>query len=152
MRRGSANKKAMSFAAMRVAKFVPHIFTGGIATSFGCGATALALLTGIHPAFIPRPRKGDWTERIVTKYLKDKDFRVLRMTLNNITPKNELLHPVGRTHVSLLRLKFMKNEASWIVVHNSMVFHNFEITELEAYEFINHPILAGFLLWHEDWM
>lgn len=150
MKRGSYSKK-VDFDTFKVRKFRPHIFGGPGDSGFGCGASAISLLTGMPPRSIPKPKRGNWTEKYVLKYLHAKKFNIVELTMRNVTGFEYLSYPVSTSHVTLLRLKFIRGEASWAVTYNKTIYHNFEIVPMKPYEFLNHPIMAAYLVKHPKW-
>lgn len=84
-------------------------------------------------------------------HLKSKGFKVERITPDNITQLGTVETPIVGEHVLLLLCKLIKGQASWMVTHGGMLFHNFEITGITQYEFINHPILEAYVVWHPSY-
>ena len=146
MDRGSYVKK-VDFDAFKVDKFVPHLFSG-IYRMSGCGASALSLMTGEVPLSMNRE---DWPSRFMAKHLRKRGFRVQKLTVCNLTSEAYVDHPITRSHVVLARIKLIKGEASWVVLHDGMSYHNFEITQMRVYEMIDHPVLEAFLVSHPRW-
>ena len=149
MERGSYAKK-INFEAFKVTKFTPHIYGKGIYQMCGCGASTLALITGENPLVIAKKR--DWTSRFMCSYLRQRNFKVAKLTERNVTNFKEVSYPIRRNHVILATIKYIKGEASWVIIYNDMLYHNFEIIPFESYELINHPLMTAFLLYHKDWV
>jgi hypothetical protein len=152
MRQGSYHRR-VDFDAFRVRKFVAHVFSPHYGIK-GCGATALALLTGVNPIDIPYPpgNGDDWTKHYVYSFLRKKQFDIAELTMRNVTNFSHPRSPVSGQHVILASIKFIKGEASWVVVHNRTLYHNFEIATFTPYELINHPIMTAALIKHRTWM
>lgn len=150
MKEGSYSK-AVNFGAFRVSKFTPAIFADPLSRIYGCGASALGLLTGIHPRRIKEPPREDWTERYMVRFLREHGFKVASLTMRNLTRKKDVSYPIGSRHVVLASLKFIKGEASWVVIYNGIMFHGFEILSFKSYELINHPVRSAFLVKHKKW-
>jgi hypothetical protein len=148
METGSYHRR-LDFDSFVSDKFVAHISTGSDILA-GCGATALSLLTGDRALHIGI-RKRDWDSGYMARYLRRRGFRVARLTLRNLTNFGTVESPITRGHVVLARIKFLRGEASWIIIHNGMVYHNFEITELKPYSMLNHPVMEAFLVSHPSW-
>lgn len=87
----------------------------------------------------------------MVNFLRSKGFRVAKLTFKNITNCKEVSYPIGGSHVVLARIKFIKNEASWVVIHNGKIYHNFEISDFKGYELINHPVMSMYLIKHRSW-
>lgn len=47
--KGSYKGRRVDFAGYAVSCFTPHLFCGEFRKTLGCGAAALALLTGVSP-------------------------------------------------------------------------------------------------------
>lgn len=137
------NDDRVDFDLFHVQKFIPHIFTN---TCNGCGANALALLTGELPESFPN--KASWSTRFMLSFLRDRGFATQKITKNAVSQR---FNPIANRHVLLILMRFISNEASWIVLNQDIVFHNFEITKLKTYEFLNHPIMDAYLLMHPSW-
>ena len=141
-------RRKINFKVFKTAKFIPHLFGGG-QKFFGCGATALGLLTGVDPSLLPR--KKDWTSRFMITFLHQKGFKTAKLTKKNLTIFHTTSYPIGSNHVNLISIKLIKHQASWIVVHNYKTYHNFEVTDFNPYELMNHPIVCMYLLKHPSW-
>lgn len=150
MEQGSYGRKPIDFARYKVSKFVPHIYGGAVFGIHGCGSTALALLTGENPLDIPQ--REHWADRFMIAHLRERGFEVLKLTQRNVTNfEFANVYPITDDHVILACMKFRRGEASWAVIYNKMMFHNFEITTMETYELFNHPIITVYLVRHPLW-
>ena len=138
----------VDFEAFRVQRFIPYLYAG-LYGGLGCGASALSLLTGINPVSLPR--KSDWTNRFMCSFLLKKNFKLAKLTKRNITNFETVCYPVAKRHVILASIKFIRNEASWVVIYNDILFHNFEAQIFSQYELINHPLMTAYLLKHPSW-
>lgn len=126
--------------------FVAHLFSG---SDNGCGANTLALLTGENPDSLP-PR-DDWGSRFMLRFLAQRGFVIAKLTAQNLTNRSELAYPIRNRHVILALIRLVKNEASWVVIHNGILYHNFEVSTFRPYELINHPAVSSYLLSHPKW-
>jgi hypothetical protein len=136
------------FWHFEVGLFVAHLF-GGVLRHAGCGATALALLTGENPLSLPR--KKDWTRGFMTRFLEDRGFLLVRLTPRNVTRRKDPAYPITSRHVVLVSIRLMTNEASWAVIHDGRMYHNFEISIFKPYELLNHPVEDAYLVKHPRW-
>ena len=84
-------------------------------------------------------------------FLRRHKFSVLEITRRNVTNSDNIERPIGKHHVVLAKLKFVIGEASWVVIFQDKVYHNFEIVPLTGYELINHPILSAYVVFHKSW-
>jgi hypothetical protein len=147
MKDGSYGRK-QDFAAFKVAKFVPHLFHPPFC-KLGCGASTISLLTGKFPDDIPT--RSDWPVRCMTSFLRKNGFDLMRLTKRQVTNCEGPTYPITKSHVVLSLIKMLKGESSWIVLHNGMVFHNFEFSFFDPYEMFNHPVVDAYLLKHKSW-
>lgn len=141
----------VDFDAFEVSKFTPHIFCYHMDMTYGCGASALSLLTGIHPSKFKAPPRGDWKDHIVLSILNANKFKTARLTMRGVTNFDWTSYPIGRQHVVLAKIKLIKYNASWVVIHSGIIFHNFELAPLKPLEFINHPVMAAYLVKGRQW-
>lgn len=126
-----------------------HLSGGPFAMEAGCGGCALAMLTGLNPAKMSK--RGDWTPRFMLSTLKKHGFKIATLTNRNLTNVLRVGWPISTLHVVLVRIKMIKHEASWAIIHNKILFHLFEVKPLSGYEFINHPIMDAYLIHHKSW-
>jgi hypothetical protein len=148
MKRGKYTE--IDFRAFAVRRFTPHLFKSMVYGLAGCGATALGLLTGVSPlSIMPHTH---WSDDFMLSFLRKRKFTVVELTVRNLTTEHCFRYPIQDHHVLLIRTKVIKNEATWSVLHDEILYHNFEMTPLPKYEFLNHPLLALYILKHPSWM
>ena len=135
--------KKINFKSYRLNYFRPYLF-GPSHRYDGCGATALGLLTGIDAKCIPRMKV--WPDRYMVNFLKKEKWQVLKLTKENIAYRALLTDSITKEHLVLISMLFYKDVGSWCVLWNDDIYHNFEITTLKTYDFINLPILSMYLL------
>lgn len=139
----------MDFSRYATACFNPFLFSSRENASGGCGASALGLLTGIRPAnFTPKNGVKHYSDSYMLFCLRHHGFRVFRLTQCNLSHATS---GVSDRHVLLLSQLFRKKEATWIVLFNSICYHNFDAYSLEALSFINKPLLSAYVLYHPKW-
>lgn len=146
---GTSEERPKVFERFITRKFSPHLYTGRMFS--GCGATALGLLMGVDPYKLPMPRGRDWTTGFMLRHLRANGFRVMRLTCRNLTNLDSVKRPIQPGHVILASIYFIKGMASWVVLHNGMMYHNFEVEHLRAYEFLNHPLREAYLVKRRGW-
>jgi hypothetical protein len=145
---------AVDFSEFEVSQFIPHLFQRGFL--YGCGGTALALLTGVHPSKIKNPNRrncDDWTDSFMVRFLKKRGFRVQEVNIKgtNLLSDDYVTDPLQYNHVILASHMLSKTTASWIVIHDGLFYHNFSTHKLGAIELINHPILTFYLVTCKKW-
>lgn len=129
--------------------FVPHLFCGPEHMLMGCGASALALLTGVPPARIARENGSrHYSDRFMLCFLRERGFRTLRLThdvLARAQPKLE------ESHVLLLSQQLTTEEGTWGILHRDVYYHNFQIYYITSLSLINKPLLSAYVLCHPFW-
>jgi hypothetical protein len=129
--------------------FAPHLFTGDRQPRAGCGATALALITGATPENIATENgAGHYSDRFMTRFLRARGYHTLRFTPGIATCAEA---PVGGNHVLLISQLFKPTEGTWGVIFGDLYYHNFEIYSLSALSFLNKPIMSVYLVIHPQW-
>ena len=142
----------VDFSKFKVIKFIPHLFRESY-ESYGCGATALATITGVHPVQIclKSPSVADWKDEFMANFLKKRGYLVVQLTKCNLTYKRAFEEIIGVNHVLLVSQLIKKNEASWSVIYKDYIFHNFRISTLTPLDFLVNPLLSAYVVCHTDW-
>lgn len=147
MDKGTYTGRRVDFARYATSCFTPFLFYDREHALSGCGASALGLLTGLPPANFAA-KDTHYSDGFMLRCLRRHGFLVLRLTQCNLT---QTTAGVNSGHVLLLSQLFRENEATWIVLHNSICYHNFDAYSLEALTFINKPLLSAYALCHPKW-
>lgn len=149
MEKGRYTGHRVDFTEFAVSRFIPHLFVNSLRVSYGCGATALALLTGRHPAAISLVnRNAHYSDKFMLRFLHTYGFSTVKLTLCNVsTARNK----VGNGHVLLLTQLLKQNEGTWGVLFEEMYYHNFQILQLSSLSFVNRPILSAYVINHRKW-
>lgn len=144
-----------SWQKFECSKFVPHLFIDPGCKKYGCGANALALITGINPLTIKNPNKAKkehWSDHFVVNFLKNRGFQVRQITdKNTIKEVASVINWVHENHVILYSQRLSKKEASWLVMSNGYSYHNFDIFRPEYLDFINRPIVTMYAVCCDLW-
>ncbi len=145
--------KGRDLEHFRVRHFAPHLYDS-IYAHCGCGAIALATLTGENPAFIQNPNKRNkdhWSDSFVVSFLKKREYQVKLLDKKTLL-RDEIFSSVTNKHVLLVSHWLNKKNASWAVIsHGCYYYHNFEVLPLVPLEFVNRPILTAYAVFHEKW-
>lgn len=149
MEKGSYNGRRVPFWRYTASRFDPYLFASGANAGFGCGATALALLTGIFPRSIAH-ENGDhhFPDEFMVQFLRRHRYGVQQLTLCNVSASES---NIGPEHVVLLSQLFRRNEATWGVIYSGIYFHNFAVYQLENLSLLNKPVLSAYLVIHPRW-
>ena len=125
-----------------------------------CGTGAISLITGLHPKFIekqlPKPRKH-WTDSSICRFLNKRGYKTIPLTKNLVTsmsnesPYAELFYIVTQYHCLLLNSLVCQDEASFFVLHNGHVYHNFKKDYIDPLFLINRPTQTAFIVCHKKW-
>lgn len=150
MEKGSYKGRRVDFSKYAAYFFNPYLWAHSVHAQFGCGATALALITGITPGEIAATNKRapHYPDRFMRQVLKENGFSSVGLTLCNLSTGRSC---IGNNHVVLLSQLFRKNEGTWGVIYREMYYHNFEIYHLDGLSMLNKPILSAYLVSHPKW-
>ncbi len=144
----------IDFSQYTVNKFVPHLYDRLSYESIsGCGACALATLTGDNPLNIKKKNKNKdhFSDRFIKNYLEKNGFKVIRIKKKDIINRpitNSFKEQIHDNHVLLTSQQLTKKNASWMIYWNNLVIHNFSIIKQRPFDAINFPILSSYLLYH----
>lgn len=134
-----------------VSKFNPHLFDKIWFSGFGCGRTALSLLTGIPPNKFPEQK--NYKDLYMVRELMSRNFITLPITIADVsqTPQFIASH-IKDNHVVLTSQMAIKGEATWSVLFGGYVFHNFAVESLQPLELLNRPLLSAYLIYNKKWI
>ncbi len=139
----------MDFGPFAASFFAPHLFCGSVRSALGCGASALALITGVAPEIIASQNGGvHYSDRFMTRFLRERNFRTLRLTPQMVT---EARSKIRSDHVLLVSQLFRPGEGTWGVVFEDFYYHNFQNYALSSLSFLNKPILSAYVVFHRKW-
>lgn len=147
--------KRINFDSFAINKFTPYIYDPYVHVSVPCGCSALALLTGVNPFHISalNKSKDHTSDKFMLDFLKSNGFKIAKLTQcsvsNNIT--RVLENKIKYYHVLLVSQLVLRNEASWSVINDQYIYHNFLVNLLKPLEFLNRPVLTSYLLFHKKY-
>lgn len=139
-----------------VDRFVPHMFDPFYAIS-SCGATALSLLIGKSPFdYTHIVSDGAISTADFLKELTAEGFRYEELTLCSLSnaplcQDGYLTNAIDTNHVVVLVQLYHKHNATYTVTWNNLIWHNFDINPVRPLEFLNRPILQGWVVHHPNW-
>jgi len=138
----------VDFDPFAASVFAPHLFAGSARASLGCGASALALITGVAPEIISSKNAGDhYSDTFMIGFLRGRSFQTLRLTPKMVSGAKT---KIGPDHVLLLSVR-CAGEGTWGVVYADHYYHNFECYVLSSLAFLNRPIMSAYLVIHPKW-
>jgi hypothetical protein len=150
---GYYRKRPIDWSLYMVDLFVPHLYVN---YSGGCGANALSLLTGVPPHFIQntnRKNPNHWKDSFMVKFLKERGFKVFPLTKCETTNASGVYvnDSINNQHVLLFSQLMSKNTGSWTVVHNELMYHNFETVAFRGLTLVNSPSLTVYVVFNPKW-
>lgn len=148
--------KVIDFTKYSVDKFPLHLWDNTIYKYVSCGANALGLLTGFDPINLDTSHnkiyKSDhYSDDFMINLLRVEKFQVIKLTKANLTNPPQIGYPIKSNHILLVSQLFAKQIASWSVLWNDLIFHNFEVKKLMPFDFLNWPILSAYVLFKKGW-
>lgn len=152
MKHGNYGPGNTDFKKLQVSKFPLTLWDGVAYGHCGCGATALALITGKNPlkiaekVKISKSGKRSFSDRFMINFLRKNNFSVFEVNKANISNRNEWSHSILDNNLVLVSLLTQKKEGSWFVLYNNFLFHNFQISKANYLDFLNFPIESMFVL------
>ena len=139
----------MDFGLVAASFFAPHLFGGQVRSGLGCGASALALITGIAPEIVASENGGaHYSDRFMTGFLRARQFQTIRLTPAVMARANSA---IGSDHVLLISQLCRSGEGTWGVIFADFYYHNFEVYSLSGLAFLNKPILSAYVVFHKKW-
>ena len=155
MEKGFYTDKKVDFNSFAISRFVPNIFDPYIHTCIPCGISTLALLTGINPFILNASNKNrDHTsDKFMLDILKSNGFKIAKLTQCSVSNNTSrvLQNSIKYYHVLLVSQLVLRNEASWSVIYDQYIFHNFLVNLLKPLEFLNRPPITAYLLFHKKY-
>lgn len=116
----------------------------------GCGATALGLITGQNPHSI-KTKNGHFSDRFMVNFLRDRNFSVYEVNKANLSNKKIWSHSLLDNHLILFSILTQKKEATWMVMFNNIIYHNFEQRKANYIDFLNFPMDSLYVLYKKSW-
>jgi hypothetical protein len=122
-----------------------------------CGAYALYSITKQkYSNIVKLGDKGHWSNKVMFKYLNNLGYKVIPITINNVVESYSINTLSKRPNLNvrnviLLDQKCFREENTWSVMYGNMIAHSGEIEVVHPLEFINCPIEAAYLIWHNKW-
>lgn len=147
---GKYNEKKIDFSKLEKPKVNLTFFPPYYCTLTGCGPCAAALLTGVNPEKIHllNKKRHHFPERLMVSFLKKNGHKIQKLNLTNLTNSMYVENSINSYHLLLTLQMYTKNQASYAVIHQmKYIIHNFEISKLDNFEFVNRPLLAAFLVY-----
>jgi len=139
-----------------VTKFPMYLFDRSIYETVGCGANALALITGNSPWSIRKTNdwKDHYSDEFMLKYLRQHKIKCIKLTKCNLTNKKDdssITNAITDKHVILMSQLVKKAEATWSISIQGLNWHNFSASTMCAFDMISHPLSSAYVLYSPKW-
>lgn len=155
MERGFYTDEKINFDSFIINKFIPYIYDPYIHSSVSCGCSTLALLTGISPFILSvlNKNKNHTSDKFMLDILKSNGFKIAKLTQCSVSNNTSrvLQNSIKYYHVLLVSQLVLKNEATWSVINDQYIYHNFLVNLLKPLEFLNRPPITAYLLFHKKY-
>jgi hypothetical protein len=154
MKKGKYKDNNTNFALYKADYFRPYLFFSGFYESFGCGPCTLSLLTGLSPtSAILRVDPRNTSDKSLLKALAECEIQNFPITKCEMTNDPvSVASSITNQHVLLLSQLWRRNEASWGVMYNDVMYHNFKPCSVSNLDFLNRPILSAYVLFKPEWL
>lgn len=148
---GRYKRRAISLEALRAPLFNFNSSYNGVGV--GCGANALACITGASPHRFVKLNKGrsHYSDSFMLKILKKKGYIVVPLKWKELNSDPWPEYPIKKDHVVLFSQLMAKREGSWLVMYDDKICHNFESIYISPRLFFAKPILTAYIVWHPSW-
>lgn len=122
-----------------------------------CGAYALYAITKKSYNTIAKlSRKGHWPNSVMFSFLKKHGYTIIPVTIGNVVEGYSIKgdyhkYTINSKNVLLIDQKCYREENSWTVLHNNLEAHSGYVDQLSPLEFVNNPIEAAYIVFHDKW-
>ena len=159
MKNGSAKAGYIDFPKYRVPRFAPlSSNTYGWRT---CGSASLSVLTGKKARDIEKSlpkNQVHWSDAAVCKYLRARGFYVRQITKQSLYNHRKVVKRMTNAYwinpledIVILANLAVDEQASWFVVHNNTIWHNFDRENFSLASLLSYPSQSLFLVWKKNW-
>lgn len=130
-----------------------------------CGTNCIQTLTGLTGRFIERQRpkaRGQyaryWSDTAMMNFLRQRGFRTEQLTKLGVACERNAGYsyfnwetPITPDHVLVCNLLMDSMDASWIIITQNVMFHNFIKEQLNPLLLVNRPSQTIWMVTHEKW-
>lgn len=150
MIKGKYQRQRVDYERLRAGVFAPHLFARTSGTWAGCGACALSTITGIHPLHYTHlnRNKKHFSDRFMKQQLHKLQYEVIPIKQKWVVSSECTDFPLSREHVLLVSQLMQKREATWMVYHQNIQYHNFVAGGVDTLDFLNKPVLTAYAIHH----
>lgn len=145
MKIGTYGPRNTDFKKLRIERAELCFFDKVVYGETGCGANALALLTGVNPLKF-KTWDGLYPDNFMLYKLRAHGYSVYEVTKANLTFSKTAAMIIDDRHLILYSSLLSRGIASWFVSFNNMVVHNFDVFAPSYWALINSPIHSMFVL------
>ena len=142
-----------NFQKYKVRKFIPHLFFSQHVEHIGCGPCTISLLTGVHPIkILDRIRSNHTSDEKMRRLLREHGISSRLITKCEMTNDEAVVeHQITSQHVILISQLMRKNEGSWGVLYDGILYHNMRPCSWGVLELLNRPVLSAYVLYKKEW-
>jgi hypothetical protein len=153
MKNGKYKENSTNFNLYKASYFRPYLFYSGIFETIGCGPATLSLLTGEHPVAAAASLKDKHTsDEQLLKRLADFGIHNYPITKCEMTDSaTTVVNKITSQHVVLISQLYIRNVASWGVLYDEILYHNFRPCAWTSMDLLNRPVLSAYVLWKPEW-
>ena len=153
MKTGKYKENSINFEIYKASGFTPHIFYSPHYEAVGCGPATLSLLTGIPPTrSMLKVNPKHTSDRELLNILFEKgieSFPITKCEMSN--DPVAITNKITNQHVVLISQLYRRNEASWGVLYDDVLYHNFRPCSWSNLDLLNRPVLSAYVLWKPEW-
>lgn len=136
--------------------FTPSIYSKDLFSLYGCGSLAAAFICGDKPQDILKANRNrpHFSEKFMVNYLKKKKYKVVPLFKNVYKNKkfDQFVERIKPYHVILASIRLDERNASWVVINNSLIWHNMTAIKLKELDTFNYPIIDCYVVFHKKWL
>lgn len=153
MEKGLYTSNKVDFSKFASYKVPLHLTISRFGSLYGCGASALGLVTGANLADISKLNKerNHYTDQFMISFLEKKRIKAIKLTQAILTNSEFMTEKITSDHFLLASLLLAKQRGSWCAIWQSILYHNMEITNMKSLDFLNFPILSCYVLFKKSW-
>lgn len=127
-----------------------HMFDPDPYGEYGCGQTALALLTGVSPVHLRVKvfKEPTITDSQMVGFLKKHGFSVKKYEVKNYLTQKTV---VTKANTMLISTYCTDKIATWQVLSQNRLYHNFSVSPGDIHYFLSYPLISAYFIHHWTW-
>ena len=148
---GSQNHR-IDFKKFESPNFVPYLMDNRGWES--CGSACLSTVCGIPAKKIEKhlpKNQRHWSNQALSNFLKKKGYKVAQVTKNAVRKTYFEDSPLNSNHVLICNNVVDRWDASYFLVFQNIVYHNFLVWPTDLLFFVNKIPQNIFIVHHRKW-